>query len=121
MDYKASKKFDMTISFEELIKYNKTCKIDLSSTHHFESFNGILIYVSHPDNTEKFSIQLGVTDDGFIYEGDYGCDVNYKEIPIEDGLKILNTYREIFNKSFDLVNLFLKNKLDKDNIEINLK
>ena len=43
MEYKVSKNFDMDISFEELINFNKTCKIDLKSNHHFESFNGILI------------------------------------------------------------------------------
>lgn len=119
--YKISKNFDMNISFEELIKYNKTCKVDLNSTHHFETYSGILIYLSHPNNDEKFSIELGVTEDGFMYEGDYGCQEDFKEIPIEEGLKILDTYRELINTSSNLEGLLLKNKLDKDVISIHIK
>ena len=119
--YKVSKDFDMNISFDELIKYNKTCKIDLNSTHHFESFEGILIYVSHPEIEEKFTIELGVTDDGFVYEGDYGCMDEFTEIPIEEGLKILDTYRELLNKRSDLEYLLLKNKLDKDSVFVEIK
>jgi hypothetical protein len=119
--YNVSKNFDMNISFEELIKYNKTCKIDLNSTHHFDTYSGILIYLSHPNNKEKFSIELGVTKDGFMYEGDYGCEDKFKEIPIEEGLNILDTYRELVNKAGELESLLLKNKLDKDIVAINLK
>ena len=119
--YKVSKDFDMNISFDELIKYNKTCKIDLNSTHHFESFEGILIYVSHPEIEEKFTIELGVVEDGFVYEGDYGCMDEFIEIPIEEGLKILDTYRELLNKRSDLEYLLLKNKLDKDSVFVEIK
>jgi hypothetical protein len=119
--YNVSKNFDMNISFEELIKYNKTCKIDLNSTHHFDTYNGILIYLSHPNNEEKFSIELGVTEDGFMYEGDYGCEDKFKEIPIEEGLKILDTYRELVNKARNLESLLLENKLDKDIVTVNIK
>ena len=116
MEYKVSKNFDMDISFEELINFNKTCKIDLKSNHHFESFNGILIYVSHPNNKEKFTIELGVTEDGFVYEGDYGCEDSFKEIPIEEGLKILETYRQLVNSASRLEYLLLDNKLDYDRV-----
>ena len=44
-EYKTSWKWDMDISLEELINYNETCKIDLESTHHFETYDKILIYV----------------------------------------------------------------------------
>ena len=111
-DYKVSKDFGMDISFEELVNYNTLCKIDLNSTHHFESFEGILIYVSHPNIEEKFTIELGVTEDGFIYEGDYGCRDDYKEIPIEEGLKILEEYRKMINAQGQLEFLFLQNNLD---------
>lgn len=121
MEYKVSKNFEMNISFEELIANNKTCKIDLDSTHHFESFNGILIYVTHPEGKEEFSINIGVDSDGFVYEGDYGCQEDFKEILIEDGLKILNHYREMILHRDEMVNLFLNNKLDKDVIEIKLR
>lgn len=120
-NYKVSKNFDMDITFEELIKFNKTCKINLNSTHHFESFNGILLYLSHPNAKEPFSIELGVTEDGFIYEGDYGCLDEYKEIPIEEGLKILETYRELVIGASNLELLLLKNKLDKDIVSLDIK
>lgn len=121
MEYKVSKNFDLNISFEELIANNKTCKINLESTHHFESFNGILIYLTHPQGRENFSIAMGVDSDGFAYEGDYGCNDDYKEIPIEDGLKILNHYREMIFHRTEMVNLFLNNRLDKDAIDIKLR
>lgn len=120
-NYKVSKNFDMNISFEELIGFNKTCKIDLNSTHHFESFSGILIYLSHPNKEEPFTIELGVTEDGFMYEGDYGCLDEYKEIPIEEGLKILETYRQLVLNASNLEMLFLNNKLDKDRVILNIK
>ena len=69
-NYKVSKNFDMNISLKELIKFNKTCKINLNSTHHFESFEGILIYLSHPNSKEQFTIELGVTEDGIVYKND---------------------------------------------------
>lgn len=118
--YKVSKNFNMNISFDELIKYNKTCKIDLQSTHHFETFSGILIYVSHPQCKEKFSIGLGVDEDGIMYEGDYGCEDKFKEIPIEEGLNILNKYRELLNMGAELEGVLLKNKLDEDCIPIKI-
>ena len=120
-NYKVSKNFDMNISFKELIKYNKTCKINLNSKHHFETYNGILIYVSHPQGKEKFSIELGVDEDGVMYEGDYGCYGSFKEIPIEDGLNILLKYRELLIEKSNLENLLLKNKLDKDIVSIEIK
>lgn len=120
-NYKISKNFDMNIPFEELIKYNQTCKIDLNSTHHFETYEGILIYVSHPKAKEKFSIELGVDEDGIMYEGDYGCQEQFKEIPIEEGLNILSKYRELLITKSDLEYLMLKSKLDKDIITVKIK
>ena len=120
-NYKISKNFDMNISFEKLIEYNKTCKIDLNSTHHFETYEGILIYVSHPQIKEKFTIELGIDEYGIMYEGDYGCQDRFKEIPIEEGLNILNKYRELLTTKSDLEYLMLKNKLDKNIIIIGIK
>ncbi|BAO04800.1 uncharacterized protein CBO05P1_081 [Clostridium botulinum B str. Osaka05] len=119
--YKVSKNFDMNISFDELIKYNKTCKINLKSTHHFETFEGILIYVSHPHNEEKFSIELGVDEDGIMYEGDYGCEDKFKEIPIEEGLKILEKYREFINAKLELECILSINGLSDNYIPFKIK
>lgn len=121
MTLKQSKHWDMNISLEELIAYNKTCKINLNSTHHFDTYNGILIYVSHPKNQEPFLIELGVDEDGIMYEGDYGCREEYKEIPIEEGLKILEKYKKLADTGGDLELLLLNNKLDKDIVEIKLR
>ena len=121
MEYKVSSKFEMNISFEELVSNNKTCKIDLKSTHNFECYNGIIIYLSHPQGKEKFSIRIGVDDEGFRYEGDYGCQDDFKEIPIEEGLKILNVYRELMVKGHELEDLLLTNKLDMDVVETKIR
>ena len=121
MNLKQSKHWDMNISLEELIAYNKTCKINLNSTHHFDTYNGILIYVSHPNEQEPFLIELGVDEDGIMYEGDYGCREEYKEIPIEEGLKILEKYKKLADTGGDLELLLLNNKLDKDIVEIKLR
>ena len=119
--YKVSPKFDMDITFDELIAYNKTCKIDVNSSHHFETYGGILIYVSHPKGKEKFSIQIGVDEDGFMYEGDYGCQDSFKEIPIEEGLSILNYYRKLINSRQALECALITNNVSKDFVEINIK
>lgn len=119
--YKVSKNFDMNISFDELIKYNETCKIDLKSTHHFETYRGILIYVSHPKSEEKFSIELGVDEDGIMYEGDYGCEDKFKEIPIEEGLKILEKYREFINIKLELECILSTNGLSDSYISFKIK
>lgn len=119
-NYKVSKNFSMNISFEELINYNKTCKIDTSSEHHYESYSGILIYVSHPQNVEDFTIQLGVDEDGIVYEGDYGCRDTFEEIPIEEGLKILSKYRELIVTKSDLECLLSKNRLDEDVVKVEI-
>ncbi|WP_207731544.1 hypothetical protein [Clostridium botulinum] len=119
--YRVSKNFGMNISFDELIKYNKTCKIHLKSTHHFETYEGILIYVSHPQCKEKFSIELGVDEDGIAYEGDYGCEDNFKEILIEEGLKILERYREFINAKLELENILFTNNLSDSYISFEIK
>lgn len=116
-----SKKFDMDISFEELIDYNKTCKVDVKSRRHFESYEGILIYVSHPNNKEKFSIQLGICEDGIIYEGDYGCLETYKEIPIQQGLELLMKYGRLLNMRHELQCILLKNDIEPDRVFVDIK
>lgn len=120
-EYKTSWKWDMNISLEELINYNETCKIDLDSSHHFETFNKILIYVSHPNEDEDFTIQLGVDEFGIMYEGDYGCMEEYKEIPIGEGLNILMKYKKFIDSKEELERLFTKNKLSKDIINFEFK
>lgn len=119
--YKVSSKFGMNISFEELIKNNKTCKIELDSQHHFETYEGVLVYVTHPNSKEPFNIQLGVDEEGIMYEGDYGCRDEYKEIPIETGLKILMAYKEFIDKRDKLERLLVRNRLDKCTVKIKIK
>lgn len=121
-DYKQSRNFCMNISLEELIKYNKTCKINTNSKQHFETYEGILIYVSYPGAEKKFTVELGVDDDGIMYEGDYGCcQEHFKEIPIEEGLKILTKFRELLIAKFDLEYSLLRNKLNNDVIKIEIR
>lgn len=111
MDYKVSKNFDMNITFEELINYNKTCKVEYGNVRNFESYNGLLIYVSHPQDREEFSIELGVCEDGITYEGDYGCQDSFKEIPIDEGLKLLEIYRQFINSKIEFNNLLSENDI----------
>lgn len=114
INVRVSKNYDLDISFEKLIEHNKTCRIDLDSEHHFETFEGILVYVSHPQGILPFSVELGVDEDGIMYEGDYGCQDSFKEIPIEEGLIILSKYRELLLAKQDLEYRLLKNNLDKN-------
>lgn len=118
---KASKNFEMNISFEELIAHNETCRIDVNSTHHFETYEGILIYVSHPTGREELSIELGVDEDGIMYEGDYGCQESFPEIPIQEGLEILESYRQLQLARADLEARLVRNRLDKDIVKVVLK
>ncbi len=120
-NYKQSKNWDMDITLKELVSNNTTCKIDLDSTHHFETYEGVLIYVSHPSKEEKFTIELGICEDGIMYEGDYGCQDKFKEIPIEEGLDILVKYGELLDTRHNFEYLLLKNNLDKDVVRIVIK
>lgn len=120
-NYKESKNWDMGMSLNELIKYNKTCKIDLNSTHHFDTYNGILIYVTHPQVGEPFSIELGVDKYGIMYEGDYGCRNEFKEIPIEEGLKILEQYKQLVETKTHIEWLLFNNNLDKNVVDIKIR
>ena len=109
--------------FKELIDNNKTCKINLDYKHRLENFDGISIYVMHPKSKELFNVELGVNKDGTIYRNDYnyGCRDEYKEIPIEAGLKILMAYKELINKRDDLERLLVRNRLDKCMVKIKIK
>lgn len=119
--YKVSSKFGMDIPFEELIENNKICKIEMDSQHHFETYEGVLIYVTHPNSKELFNVQLGVDEEGIMYEGDYGCKDEHKKIPIETGLKILMAYKEFIDKRNDLERLLVKNRLDKSMVKIKIE
>ena len=121
MKVKASKCLGLNISLDELLSYNKTCKIDTDSRHHFETYEPILIYVSHPNIKEKFTMQLGIDESGIMYEGDYGCEEKFKEIPIEEGLKILTSLQELFKLRLRLENLLMDNKLDADSVFIDIR
>lgn len=120
-NYRESKNWDMEMSLNELINYNKTCKIDLNSIHHFDTYNGILIYVTHPQVGEPFSIELGVDEDGIMYEGDYGCRNEFKEISIEEGLKILEQYKQLVETKTHIEWLLFNNNLDKNVIDIKMR
>lgn len=120
-NYKQSKNWDMDITLEELISSNATCKIDLDSAHHFETYEGVLVYVSHPSKEEKNTIESGICEDGIMYEGDYGCQDKFKEIPIEEGLDILVKYGELLDTRHNFEYLLLKNNLDKDVVRIVIK
>lgn len=119
-NYRQSKNWDMEMSLNELINYNKTCKIDLNSTHHFDTYNGILIYVTHPQVGEPFSIELGVDKYGIMYEGD-GCTDGCEEIPIEEGLKILEQYKKLVETKTHIEWLLFNNNLDKNVIDIKMR
>ena len=81
----------------------------------------MLIYLSYPNSDNKFTIEIGVTEDGFTYEGD-SCSINdYKEIPVEEGLRILETYRQLINNASQLEHILLTNKLDKNIVDITIK
>lgn len=118
--YQVSKEWDMNISFEELIEYNKDCKIQLNAIHNFETFNGFLLYLSYPNKKEKYTVQLGITDDGFQYEGNYGCCDKYKTIPIEEGLKILEIYRQLIIARDEMECILMKNKTTENISSVNI-
>lgn len=118
---RASKHFDMDITFEELVRYNPTCQIEMNSTRHFETFDGISIYVSHPNKTDKFTMELGIDETGIMYEGDYGGLDEYKEIKLKDGLRILYLYGQLINTKSDLECLLCSSDIEENSIFVNIK
>lgn len=120
-EYKPCASFDNVVTFEELISYNNTCKINTLSDRHFETYDGIMIYVSHPNVEDKFTIQLGVDETGIQYEGDGGCLDTYKEIPILEGLKILEQYRILRMVKNDLEYTLCCNEVENNSVFINIK
>ena len=121
MSINQSELWGMDMSLEKLINHNKYCKINTNSTHHFETYGGILIYVTHPNSTEEYSIQLGVDEFGIQYEGDYGCKDSFKIVPINTGLQILEEYRKLIEQRNRLERLLVRNMLDESTVAINIR
>lgn len=111
-----SKNFDMNISFEELMKYNKDCRVNINSDHHFESFNGVLIFVSHPNIKAPYTIELGVDEFGIVYEGDIGRSDEYPVIPIHDGFELLESYRQMLVSRSNIESVLLSNRLEYSDV-----
>lgn len=67
-----SSRWDMDISFEELIKHNKLCYVDReykSHKHDEGCYDGYCLYLKHPNNVE-YSLMIGIREDGFMYIGE---------------------------------------------------
>jgi hypothetical protein len=75
-----SKNWDINISLKELIDSNLSCYIDrsyykLNSHHDSGAYNGICIYLKYP-NTDKYSLKIGIAEDGFVYIADSTPNIN---------------------------------------------
>jgi len=87
-----SKKWDMDISFEELIKHNPTCKIEGEYDSHWsdDGFGGMCLYMQHPLNDTCSSI-ITISKDGFCYDGDGGSTKEF--INTEEAIKKMHDFR----------------------------
>lgn len=92
---KQSEKWGMDISLDTLLKFNSDALVRFPSSHHFETYEGIVIYVRYPNGKGEYSIQLGVDETGIQYEGDYGATKELPKISIELALKLLITWKEL--------------------------
>lgn len=81
-----SKRWDMNISLEDLLRANKECIVDRSyKAHKYDDcFHGYCMYLKHPQNT-KYETMIGIFEDGFTYLGD---GLPRRNFPMENTLEV---------------------------------
>lgn len=98
-----SAKWDMDISFKELIDYNKDCMInrEYRKSKHDDCYDGCCIYLKYP-NKDEYEVMIALSDDGFVYLGDGTCE-NKQIIPIVEGLMELlmnKEYKKLMKENY---------------------
>ena len=69
-----SEKWDCVFTLDELVKFNEgNCLLNINYSRHKydECYGGYLIYLKNPNkNNEREVLEIGITEDGFVYVGD---------------------------------------------------
>ena len=105
-----SKEWDCVYTLDELVKFNEgNCLLNINYSRHKydECYGGYLIYLKNPNkNNEREVLEIGITEDGFVYVGDtYINDYFLNNIPtkvlkFETACKIMMSFRDVL-KSVD--------------------
>lgn len=101
---KESKHWDLNISLEELINYNKDCRLTINYRPHKSDgcFNKFLLGFTHPASPDKkYDIEVGICEDGLVYVGNGTPNGDSKIIDTKQALKILILYGNFINAKSD--------------------
>ena len=105
-----SKKWDCIFTLEELVKFNEgNCLLNINYSRHKydECYGGYLMYLKNPNkNNEREVLEIGITEDGFVYVGDtyindyFLNNITTKVLKFETACKIMMSFRDVL-KSVD--------------------
>ena len=122
-----SKKWDCIFTLEELVKFNEgNCLLNINYSRHKydECYGGYLMYLKNPNkNNEREVLEIGITEDGFVYVGDtYINDYFLNNIPtkvlkFETACKIMMSFRDVL-KSVDEYERNIIKLIDNDCVNI---
>lgn len=105
-----SKKWDCIFTLDELVKFNEgNCLLNINYSRHKydECYGGYLMYLKDPNkNNKKEVLEIGITEDGFVYVGDtyindyFLNNITTKVVKFETACKIMMSFRDVL-KSVD--------------------
>ena len=122
-----SKKWDCIFTLEELVKFNEgNCLLNINYSRHKydECYGGYLIYLKNPNkNNEREVLEIGITEDGFVYVGDtyindyFLNNILTKVVKFETACKIMMSFRDVL-KSVDEYERNIIKLIDNDCVNI---
>ena len=122
-----SKKWDCIFTLEELIKFNEgNCLLNINYSRHKydECYGGYLMYLKNPNkNNEREVLEIGITEDGFVYVGDtyindyFLNNITTKVLKFETACKIMMSFRDVL-KSVDEYERNIIKLIDNDRVNI---
>ena len=122
-----SKKWDCIFTLEELVKFNEgNCLLNINYSRHKydECYGGYLMYLKNPNkNNEREVLEIGITEDGFVYVGDtyindyFLNNILTKVVKFETACKIMMSFRDVL-KSVDEYERNIIKLIDNDCVNI---
>lgn len=90
-----SKKWDMDVSFEDLVRCNPKCKLEGEYYQHWsdDGFGFMRLYMQHPSD-DKCSLIIGICEDGFCYDGDGTGLEKLEYMDTNEAIKKMHEFRE---------------------------
>ena len=122
-----SKKWDCIFTLDELVKFHEgNCLLNINYSRHKydECYGGYLMYLKNPNkNNKKEVLEIGITEDGFVYVGDtyindyFLNNMSTKIVKFETACKIMMSFRDVL-KSVDEYERNIIKIIDNDRVNI---